>query len=49
MMDGSVKAIKRVLKNPEVVDLHVLSNFMDKVKSLEGELSELKKELLCLR
>ena len=38
LIDGSVKTIKRVLDTPKDVDQHALSNYMDKVKSLEGEL-----------
>ena len=34
--DGSVTTIKRDLENPGVVDVHVLINYMDKVKYLEG-------------
>ena len=47
-IDGSVKTIKRVLDDPKVVDQHALSNYMDKVKSLESELQGLKREILSL-
>ena len=48
LIDGSVKTSKRVLDDPKIVDQHTLSNYMDKVKSLESELQGLKKEILSL-
>ena len=45
---GSTISIQRALEKEELVDIPVLTNHADKIKSLEGELHVLKKEILPL-
>ena len=39
-------AIKRNVENSEAVDVHVLANYLDKIKSLERKLEGLEKEIV---
>ena len=47
IIDVSVTAIKRNVENPEGV-VYVLSSYLDKIKSLEGNLERLKMEIVPL-
>ena len=38
LLGDSVRAIKRVVDSPDLVNAHVLTNHMDEIKSLKGEL-----------
>ena len=48
LIDASVKGIKRDIEAPGGKDVHVLTNYMDKIKSLEGKLEGLQMEILSL-
>ena len=45
-LSGSVQNFRGVLKNPDLLDAHVLSKYMDKVKTLTVELQRVKREIL---
>ena len=47
ILDGSVTAIKRSVET-ESVDVHILNNYLEKIKSLEGKLEVLEKEIVSL-
>ena len=36
LLSGSVRSIREVLKNPDLIDTHVLSNYMERIKSRGG-------------
>ena len=44
----SVRTIRRAIENPEFVDMHVLTRYLDEIKNLEGELQALKKDIFSL-
>ena len=46
-MDGSVTAIKGSVEAESVV-VHVLNNYLEKIKSLEGKVEVLEKEIVSL-
>ena len=48
IVEGSVLAIKGNVENPQAVDVHVLTNYLDKIKSLKGILEGLEKEIVSL-
>ena len=48
LLGDSVCSIRRVVNNPDHVDAHVLTKYMNKIKSLKVELEGLKKEILSL-
>ena len=48
IVEGSVTAIKRNVENPANVDVLILTNYLDKMKSLKGKLEGLEKEIVSL-
>ena len=46
LLGDSVQAIRTVVNNLDFVDKHVLSSYLDKIKSLKGKLLGLKKNTL---
>ena len=43
-----VETIRRVVENPDFVDTHMLTSYLDPTRSFEGELQRLKKDILSL-
>ena len=48
LLSDSLRHVKRVLKNPDHVDTHILSNCINKIKSLEVEIQGIKGEILSV-
>ena len=44
----SVQTIKKAIENPDIVDTHILTSYLDEIISLEGELQGLKTDILSL-
>ena len=48
LLSGSMRSIRGVLENPELIDIHILANYMNKIRSLEVELQDARREILLL-
>ena len=48
LLADSVRTIKRAIEHPELVDMHVLTSYLEKIRSLEAELQGARKEVLLL-
>ena len=46
LLGDSVQTIKRAVEDPDLVDAHVLTSYLDEIKSLESDLQGLKKGIL---
>ena len=47
-LEDSARNIRRVAENPDRVDTHVLTGCLEEIRSLEGELQVLKREILIV-
>ena len=47
-LGASMVTIRRALKKSDTVDMHVLTSYQGKIRSLEGELQGLKEQILSL-
>ena len=47
-LKDSVRTMRRAVKTPELADAHVSTSYLEKIRSVEGERLELKKEIFSL-
>ena len=47
-LEDSVQTIRKAVKTPDLVDTHVLTGYLDEIRSLEGELQGLKHKIFSL-
>ena len=47
-VEDSVQTIQTAVKTPDLVYTHLLMSYLDKIRSVEGELQGLKKEIFSL-
>ena len=48
LLADSVRTNKKAIENPDLVDTHILTSYLDEIRSYEGELQGLKKDILSL-
>ena len=48
LLSSSVRSIRKVLENLELIDTHILANYMERIRSLKTELQGAKRDILLL-
>ena len=48
IVDAAIKSVQRDIASPDKLDVHVLVNYMDKVKGYKGKLEVIEREIVTL-